>query len=72
MLMQALIISAGAINAGGIGYAPFVFGIAASVPMRAVAATKSDGALTALVVPSGYPARTVAHLAGRRVATLTG
>lgn len=70
MLMEAL--NAGAIDAGGIGDAPFVSGIASAIPMRAVSATRSDGAVTALVVPGASPIRTVADLKGRSVATLKG
>lgn len=70
MLMEAL--NAGAIDAGAIGDAPFVSGIAAAIPMRAVSATKSDGAVTALVVPATSPIRSVADLKGRTVATLRG
>ncbi len=70
MLMEAL--NADAIDAGGIGDAPFVFGIASAIPMRAVSATQSDGAVTALVVPGASPIHTVADLKGRSVATLKG
>lgn len=70
MLMEAL--NAGAIDAGGIGDAPFVSGIASAIPMRAVSATRSDGAVTALVVPEASPIRTAADLKGRTVATLKG
>ena len=70
MLMEAL--NAGAIDAGGIGDAPFASGIASAIPMRAVSATRSDGAVTALVVPGASPIRAVADLKGRTVATLKG
>ncbi len=70
MLMEAL--NADAIDAGGIGDAPFVSGIASAIPMSAVSATQSDGAVTALVVPGASPIRTVADLKGRSVATLRG
>jgi len=70
MLMEAL--NAGAIDAGGIGDAPFVSGIAAAIPMRAVSATRADGAVTALVVPASSPVRSVADLKGRSIATLKG
>ena len=70
MLMEAL--NADAIDAGGIGDAPFVFGIASAIPMRAVSATQSDGAVTALVVPGASPIRTVADMKGRSCATLKG
>ncbi len=70
MLMEAL--NADAIDAGGIGDAPFVSGIASAIPMRAVSATQSDGAVTALVVPGASPIHTVSDLKGRTVATLRG
>ncbi len=70
MLMEAL--NADAIDAGGIGDAPFVSGIASAIPMRAVSATQADGAVTAVVVPGGSSIRTVADLKGRSVATLKG
>ena len=70
MLMEAL--NADAIDAGGIGDAPFVSGIASAIPMRAVSATQSDGAVTAVVVPNASAIRTVADLKGRSVATLKG
>ncbi len=70
MLMEAL--NAGAIDAGGVGDAPFVSGIASTIPMRAVSATRSDGAVTALVVPGNSPIRAVPDLKGRTVATLKG
>jgi sulfonate transport system substrate-binding protein len=70
VLMEAL--NAGAIDAGGIGDAPFVSGIASAIPMKAVSVTKSDGAVTALVVPGNSPIHSVADLKGRSVATLKG
>ena len=70
MLMEAL--NANAIDAGGIGDAPFVSGIASAIPMKAVSATRADGAVTALVVPSGSPVQSVADLKGRSIATLKG
>ncbi|WP_158743899.1 ABC transporter substrate-binding protein [Acidisphaera sp. L21] len=70
MLMEAL--NAGAIDAGSIGDAPFASGIASAIPMKAVSVTKSDGAVTALVVPSNSAVRTIADLKGRSIATLKG
>ena len=70
MLMEAL--NADAIDAGGVGDAPFVSGIASAIPMRAVSATQADGAVTAVVAPGASPIRTVADLKGRSVATLKG
>ncbi|MEJ1976384.1 MAG: ABC transporter substrate-binding protein [Acetobacteraceae bacterium] len=70
MLMEAL--NADAIDAGGIGDAPLVSGIASAIPMRAVSVTQSDGAVTSLVVPHDSPIHTVAALKGRSIATLRG
>jgi sulfonate transport system substrate-binding protein len=70
MLLEAL--NAGAIDTGAVGDAPFTSAIAAGVPARAVSATRSDGAVTALVVPKESPVHTVAQLKGRTIATLRG
>ena len=70
MLMEAL--NAGAIDAGSVGDAPFVSGVAATIPIKAVSVTRADGAVTALVVPHDSAIRTVADLKGKRIATLRG
>ncbi len=70
MLLEAL--NAGAIDLGGIGDAPFTSAVAAGIPMKAVSAVRSDGAVTAVVVPGASPIRDVAGLKGRRIATLRG
>jgi sulfonate transport system substrate-binding protein len=70
MLLEA--INAGAIDTGGIGDAPFASSIAAGIPVKAVSAVRSDGAVTALVVPGNSPIRTVRDLPGRTIATLRG
>lgn len=70
MLLEAL--NAGAIDMGGIGDAPFVSAVAATIPMKAVSTTRADGAVTALVVPRDSPIVDVGGLKGRRIATLRG
>ncbi len=70
MLMEAL--NAGAIDAGGVGDAPFATGVASGIPMKAVSAVRSKGEVTALVVPAGSPIHTVRDLKGRSIATLRG
>ncbi len=70
MLMEAL--NADAIDAGSVGDAPFVSGIASAIAMRAVSVTQADGAVTSLVVPHDSPIHTVADLRGRSIATLRG
>jgi sulfonate transport system substrate-binding protein len=70
MLLEAL--NADAIDAGSIGDAPFVSGVASAISMRAVSVTQADGAVTSLVVPHNSPIHTVADLRGRSIATLRG
>ena len=71
-LLEAL--GAGAVDAGAVGDAPFVFAYAAGSKIKAVLATRasSGGASTALLVKAGSPIRTPADLKGRRVATGRG
>lgn len=71
-LLEAL--SAGAVDVGGVGDAPFVFAYAAGAPIKAVAAFQSgaNGSATAVVVPKGSTIRTPADLKGRKVATIKG
>ncbi|MGI4942813.1 MAG: ABC transporter substrate-binding protein [Janthinobacterium lividum] len=68
--MEAL--NAGAVDAGSVGEAPFVFGIASAIPMKALSITCSDGVVTALVVSAASPIGTVTDLKGRSIATLVG
>ena len=70
MLLEAL--NAGAIDAGSVGDAPFASAIAAAIPMKAVSVTRSDGAVTALVVPRDSPVHDIIDLRGRKIATLRG
>ncbi len=70
MLLEAL--NAGAIDIGDIGDAPLISAIAAAIPMKAVSVVRSDGAVTAVVVPAASPIQDVAGLKGRRIATLRG
>lgn len=69
-LLEAL--NAGAIDAGGVGDAPFTFAAAAGVPVKAFLAfrNRQDG-LAILVTPSS-PIRSVADLKGKRIATNRG
>ena len=69
-LLEAL--NAGAIDCGGVGDAPFAFARAAGVKAKVVAATRSSGASTALLVHNDAPYRTFAELKGRTIGTGKG
>ncbi len=71
-LLEAL--SAGAVDVGGVGDAPFIFAYASGVNIRAVHASRSSagGGSVALLVPPGSPLKRVADLRGRKVATGRG
>jgi sulfonate transport system substrate-binding protein len=69
-LLEAL--NAGAIDCGGVGDAPFAFARAAGIHAKVIAATRSSGASTALLVPSASGARTFADLKGRTIGTGKG
>lgn len=71
-LLEAL--GGGAVDAGAVGDAPFVFAYAAGAKIKAVAATQAagGGAATAIVVRDGSPIRNDADLKGRRIATGRG
>lgn len=69
-LLEAL--NAGAIDCGGVGDAPFAFARAAGLRAKAIVATRSPGASTALLVPHGSGARTFADLKGRTIGTGKG
>jgi sulfonate transport system substrate-binding protein len=71
-LLEAL--GAGAVDAGAVGDAPFVFAYAAGAPIRAVMATRTSGggASTAILVKPDSPVRSPADLKGRRIATGRG
>jgi sulfonate transport system substrate-binding protein len=69
-LLEAL--NAGAIDCGGVGDAPFAFARAAGIRAKVIAATRSSGASTALLVPGASPVRTFADLKGRTIGTGKG
>jgi len=73
---QALIeaLGAGAVDAGAVGDAPFMFAYATGAKIKAVQAIRSDGsgASTAILAPAGSPIRTPADLRGKRIATGRG
>ena len=71
-LLEAL--GGGAVDAGAVGDAPFVFAYAAGSKIKAVAATRAagGGAGTAILVRDSSPIRTLADLRGRRIATGRG
>jgi sulfonate transport system substrate-binding protein len=69
-LLEAL--NAGAIDCGGVGDAPFAFARAAGVRVKVISATRSSGASTALLVPAGSTAQTLADLKGRTIGTGKG
>ena len=64
--------NAGAIDAGTVGDAPFTFAIAAGVPIKAIAATRSKQEGLALVVPGDSPAHSFKDLIGKRIGTGRG
>ena len=71
-LLEAL--GAGAVDAGAVGDAPFVFAYAAGAPIKAVFATRASGGggSTAILVKADSPIRRPADLKGRRIATGRG
>ncbi|GJE26849.1 ABC transporter substrate-binding protein [Methylobacterium organophilum] len=69
-LLEAL--NAGAIDAGGVGDAPFTFAAAAGVPLKAFAAYRNRQDGLAILVPPDSPIRGVADLKGKRIATNRG
>ncbi|MXP62889.1 ABC transporter substrate-binding protein [Roseomonas sp. M0104] len=69
-LVEAL--NADAIDTGLVGDAPFTFGAAAGVPIKAIAATREGGEGLAILVPKDSPARSFADLKGKRIATGRG
>jgi sulfonate transport system substrate-binding protein len=69
-LLEAM--NADAIDTGGIGDAPFAFARAAGVPVKAIAATISSGASTAIVVPADAPFQDFRDLKGKRIGTGKG
>lgn len=63
---------AGAIDTGIVGDAPFTFGFASGVKMRAIAARRSSQEGTAILVRGNSPAATFDHLKGKAIATGRG
>jgi sulfonate transport system substrate-binding protein len=69
-LIEAL--NAGALDCGNAGDAPFALARAAGVPVKVIAATRSSGQSTAIVVPGASPAQSFADLKGRSIGTGKG
>ena len=70
-LLEAL--GAGAVDIGQVGDAPFMFGYASGLKIKAVqVAEQSRGESTAVIVPAGSGIHAVADLRGRRIATGKG
>ncbi|MFL5279704.1 MAG: ABC transporter substrate-binding protein [Rhodopila sp.] len=69
-LIEAL--NAGAIDAGVVGDAPFTFGLASGVAMKAIAVRRSTQEGLAILVNGNSPAHTLQDLRGKRVATGRG
>lgn len=65
-------VNAGAVDGGNVGDAPFTFGFAAGVRMKAIAVSRSSQQGTAILVNDDSPARKFSDLAGKRVATGRG
>lgn len=69
-LLEAL--SAGAVDLGEAGDAPFLFAYAGGARIKAVQAGRSGGAATAVLVRKDAPIRAPADLRGRKIATGRG
>lgn len=75
-LLEAL--SAGAIDLGGVGGAPFAFAYSSGAPIKAVLASRLRtiapglGHSSAIIVRRGSTIRTLADLRGRKLATIKG
>ena len=69
-LVEAL--NAGAIDTGLVGDAPFTFGAAVGVPIKAIAATRENRGGLAILVPKDSPAQSIRDLRGKRIATGRG
>ncbi len=71
-LLEAL--GAGAVDAGAVGDAPFMFAYASGAKIKAVQAIRSEGSGvgTAILVPANSSIRTTADLRGKRIATGRG
>jgi sulfonate transport system substrate-binding protein len=64
--------NAGAVDAGTVGDAPFTFAVAAGVPVKAIAAVRSQPTGLAVVVRGDAPFRNFKDLVGKRIATGRG
>jgi sulfonate transport system substrate-binding protein len=69
-LLEAL--SAGAIDTGLVGDAPFTFAAAANVPVKAIAAIRQSQEGLAVLVPQTSAVRTFDDLRGKKIATGRG
>lgn len=69
-LLEAL--SAGAIETGLVGDAPFTFAAAANVPVKAIAAIRQSRDGLAVLVPKASPIRDFEGLKGKKIATSRG
>ncbi|KRA75439.1 aliphatic sulfonate ABC transporter substrate-binding protein [Caulobacter sp. Root656] len=65
-------VSAGAVDLGEAGDAPFLFAYAGGARIKAVQAGRSGGAATAILVGKDSPIRSPADLRGRKIATGRG
>ncbi|MBB6251072.1 ABC transporter substrate-binding protein [Nitrospirillum iridis] len=65
-------LNAQAIDVGAVGDAPFGFGLVGKAQIKAVAAYRSSGQGTAVLVKGDGPVKAVADLSGRTVATSKG
>jgi sulfonate transport system substrate-binding protein len=69
-LLEAL--SAGAIETGLVGDAPFTFAAASNVPVKAIAAIRQSQQGLAILVPDQSPIRSFEELRGKKIATGRG
>ncbi|MCP3464584.1 MULTISPECIES: ABC transporter substrate-binding protein [unclassified Bradyrhizobium] len=69
-LLEAL--SAGAIETGLVGDAPFTFAAASGVPVKAIAAIRQTGESLAILVPENSPIKSFDDLRGKKIATGRG
>lgn len=65
-------VSAGAVDLGEAGDAPFLFAYASGAKIKAVQAGRSGGSATAILVPNASPIRSPADLRGKKIATGKG
>lgn len=65
-------VNAGAIDGGNVGDAPFTFGFAAGVPMKAIAPSRSSQQGTAILVRGDSLVQSFADLKGKKIATGRG